>query len=87
MLKSIPSPRNSNGRPKPKTTCRHATLSGKEEAKEDTRLKHSTEMFFIKNQSNQQSNQPQHPQLIRLGCFGVGLNKVGIGFVVVRPSL
>ena len=29
---------------------------------EDTRLKHSKEMLYIKNQSNNQSNQPQHPQ-------------------------
>ena len=29
---------------------------------EDTRLKHSTERFYVKNQSNNQSNQPQHPQ-------------------------
>ena len=29
---------------------------------EDTRLKHSTDTFYVKNQSNQQSNQPQHPQ-------------------------
>ena len=29
---------------------------------EDTRLKHSTETFYVKNQSDNQSNQPQHPQ-------------------------
>ena len=29
---------------------------------EDTRLKHSTEKFYVKNQSNHQSNQPQLPQ-------------------------
>ena len=29
---------------------------------EDTRLKHSTEMLYVKNQSVNQSNQPQHPQ-------------------------
>ena len=29
---------------------------------EDTRLKHSTERFYVKNQSGNQSNQPQHPQ-------------------------
>ena len=29
---------------------------------EDTRLKHSTESFYIESQSNNQSNKPQHPQ-------------------------
>ena len=29
---------------------------------EDTRLKHSTENFYFENQSDNQSNQPQHPQ-------------------------
>ena len=29
---------------------------------EDTRLNHSTEMFYVKNQSNHQSNQSQLPQ-------------------------
>ena len=29
---------------------------------EDTRLKHSTETFYVKNKSDNQSNQPQHPQ-------------------------
>ena len=29
---------------------------------EDTRLKHSTEMLYVKNQSDNQSNQPQLPQ-------------------------
>ena len=29
---------------------------------EDTRLKHSTKTFYVKNQSDNQSNQPQHPQ-------------------------
>ena len=29
---------------------------------EFTRLKHSKEMLYVKNQSDNQSNQPQHPQ-------------------------
>jgi len=28
---------------------------------EDTRLKHSTERFYVKHKSDNQSNQPQHP--------------------------
>ena len=28
----------------------------------DTRLKHSTDTFYVKNQSGNQSNQLQHPQ-------------------------
>ena len=34
----------------------------KEKMAEDTRLKHSTENFYFENQSDNQSNQPQHPQ-------------------------
>ena len=29
---------------------------------EDTRLKHSTDTFYVKSQSDNQSNPPQHPQ-------------------------